>query len=246
MPRGILTGTMRRRTFITTAGTVSFVGLAGCNGGLPDNLEFTAEPATLESAAATDAGYERQETTSIDIDESIDVAGETRDVKITTWTTSYQSYQGTFIILSTPNAEIAGISANPLTRISGGELIARLLELAGGGEAISDLEATGESEVTVFGETTTVEEFTATLEIGSGESSTGGDSGNFPTGGENGEVPIRLYLLSATHETEESSDVIFSLAFQPQNQIDSERIYALFSSVQHPVSPPQSATDSSQ
>lgn len=241
MSGALLGPLMQRRTFITAVGTAGLVGLAGCSGGIPDDLEFTAEPATVEQAVATDAGYEPQETTPLELNESIDVAGETREINITTWTTGYQSDTGPFIVLSTPNVEIAGQSLNPLARLSGSELIGRLLEEAGGGDAISDLEPAGETEITVFDESATVEEFTATLQASAGSGS-GSGGGDLPAAAENGEIPIRLYLLSVTHETgTDSSDVVFALTFHPQEGGDPETVYTLFESLQHPVSPPASA-----
>jgi len=233
---------MQRRTFITAVGTAGLMGLAGCSG-VTGDLDFTAKPATVEQAVAADAGYELQETTPIEINESVDVAGETREINITTWTSGYQSDTGPFIVLSTPNVEIAGQSLNPLARLSGSELVGRLLEEAGGGDAISDLEPAGETEITVFGESATVEEFTATLQASAGS---GGESGgNLPAGAENGELPIRLYLLSVTHEGgDDNSDVVFALTFHPQERGDPETIYTLFESLQHPVEPPASANSS--
>jgi len=230
----LLRSNMYRRQVITAISAVGVAGLAGCSG-LTGDLEYTAAPATLDPRVATGEGYDTAGPSMFAINETVAVAGESREVGITTWTTGYQSDTGPCVVLSTPDVTLAGQSLNPLAQLSGSELITRLLEELGGGTSIRDLEAAGKTELSIFGAPRTVEEFTGVLEIGGG-------SGMPSELSSDGGVPIRLYLLSTTHEYGDGqSDVIFTLAFQPQALVDTETMYALFESLQHPVETPETA-----
>ncbi|TQQ83397.1 hypothetical protein EGH24_00970 [Halonotius terrestris] len=234
---------MYRREVLTAAGAVGLVGLAGCSG-LTGDLDYTAAPATLDSSVANDAGYETEGPEAIEITEQFELGGETREVAITTWTTGYESETGPFIVLSTPNVTVAGQSVNPLARLSGSELISRLLQEAGGEDAISEIEPAGETAVTVFDQSATIEEFTGVLQTsgdiemaGGSDGSDGSATGDGAATG--GEIPIRLYLTSIIHEYGDgNSDVVFTLGIHPQDAMDSETIYSLVESLQHPVDPP--------
>jgi len=255
---------MQRRTVITAVGTAGLVGLAGCSG-VTGDFTYTAAPATLDSAAASDAGYETEGPSAFEITETVDVGGDSREINVTTWTAAYSGESGPVIVSSTPNVTVLGQSLNPLARLSGSELISRLLEEFGSDSGISlnDLEAAGQTPVTVFEKEATIQEFTATVQSASGS---GGPTNQFGgnASGDSGSIPVRIYLLSVTHEyssdSENSgdggdgndggdgtdSDVIFTLAVQPQAMTDSETIYDLFGSLQHPVEPPTSASGSNQ
>lgn len=250
---------MQRRTFITVAGTAGIVGLAGCSG-VTGDFEYTAAPATLDASLASDAGYETEGPSAFEITETIDVGGESREVTVTTWTTAYAAETGPVIVLSTPNVTVLEQSLNPLAQLSGTELISRLLEELGGGSgggSISDIEAAGETPITVFETEATVQEFTGVLEPSGGAGSSANQFGG-NAGGGNEPIPVRIYLLSVTHEYSTAgsndddggddsgtdSDVIFTLAIQPQANTDSETIYELFGSLQHPTTPPESANSS--
>ena len=235
----LLSSDMYRRQVITAIGTVGIAGLAGCSG-LTGDLEYTAAPATLDPEVAAAEGYDTEGPSVFAITETVEVAGESREVGITTWTTGYQSDTGPCVVLSTPAVTLAGQSLNPLAQLSGSELITRLLEELGGGASTRELEAAGETELSIFGEARTIEEFTGVLETGGG--------GAVPSElNSDGGVPIRLYLLSTTHEYGDGgSDVIFALGFQPQALVDAETMHALFESLQHPVEPPETANATGQ
>ncbi|MFB6233169.1 MAG: DUF6517 family protein [Haloarculaceae archaeon] len=234
---------MQRRTFITAAGTAGLIGVAGCSG-VPKNLTFTAAPAVIDPAVASDTGYETKGPKSFELERSVELAGESRTLRVVTWTTAYTRQVASIIVLSTPNATALGQSLNPLAQLSGTELIARLLEELGGGSGLSitDLEPAGETPVTVFGQDATIEEFTAVAESPPGGAGpTAQFTGN--TSSSQG-IPIRLYLLSVPHEYSDGNDLIFTLAVQPQQKTTPETIYDLFGALQHPTKPPESANSS--
>jgi len=246
----VLSASMQRRTFITAAGTVGLVGLAGCSG-VPENLTYTAAPAAIEPSVASDTGYETEGPQSFGLERSVDVAGESRTLSVTSWTTGYTREADSLTVLSTPNVTVVGQSLNPLARLSGDELITRLLkEFAGGsGISISELEPAGETPVTVFDKEATIEEFTAVAESAPGGGSAA-QSGGGPTtqldgnASSSGGVPLRLYLLSVSHEYSDGNDVVSALSFQPQTTADPETVYDLFGALQHPTEPPASANSS--
>ena len=236
---------MQRRTFITAAGTAGLVGVAGCSG-VPNDLSFAAAPAAIESTVASDAGYETEGPNSFELERSVELAGESRMVRAETWVTAYAGETGPLVIFSTPNVTVLGQSLTPLAQLSGSELIARLLEELGGGSGLSitDLEPAGETPVTVFGQDATIEEFTAVAESPPGGT---GSTAQFTGNSSSSQgVPVRLYLLSVSHEYSDGNDVVFTLAVQPQAKTTPETIYDLFGALQHPTEPPESANSSSQ
>jgi hypothetical protein len=160
--------------------------------------------------------------------------------------TAYKRQVGSIIIFSTPNVTVLGQSLNPLAQLSGSELIARLLEELGGGSGLSitDLEADGQTPVTVFEQDATIEEFTAVSESPPGGT---GSTAQFTGNSSSSQgIPIRLYLLSVSHEYSDGNDVVFTLAVQPQAKTTPETIYDLFGALQHPTTPPASANSGQQ
>jgi len=201
---------MNRRRALAMFGTVGLAGAAGC---LSDELEYTAEPAAIPDA--TDQGYEADGPEDIEFDETIGAAGIERDVHIRTWSVSYADPddESVVFLVSTPDVSIAGISANPLARLSGADLIARVLDEGLGAAdvegGIQDVEAEDETAVTVLGESRTMEVYSAVIEADGAEQAT-----------ESGEIPIKLYVLSFSHE----DDVILSVGFHPDMEELAEEI----------------------
>lgn len=193
---------MNRRQMLAVVGSIGMGGIAGCLG--EDGIEGDAQPAVIPNAQAQ--GYEEDGPQEIEIDETIELGGIEQDVYIRTWSAAYANpdSEAVVYVISTPDISIAGISANPLARLGGADLIARVIDQGLGAAdvdgGIQDIESEGERELTVLGEQRTVEEFSAVFETNDGGAAD-----------ENSEIPIRLYLLSFVHE----DDVILSVGFHP-------------------------------
>jgi len=192
---------MNRRRALAVLGTVGLTGVAGCLG---EEMEYAADPAVIPDATAQ--GYEEDGPEEIEFDETIEAAGIEQDVHIRTWTASYADPDDETVVFlaSTPDVSVAGVSVNPLARLSGADLIARVLDQGlGSADAeggIQDIESEGEHELTVLDEERTLQEFSAVFEAEDAEQA-----------GEDGEIPITLYVLSFSHE----EDVILSVGFHP-------------------------------
>lgn len=229
---------MHRRRLLALLGGIGTASMAGCLGE-DGNLEFTAAPAAIPSAA--EAGYEAEGPEAMAIDESLEIGGVERDVNVETWSVAYNNpgNQSSIFLFSTPDVSFAGVSANPLARLSGADLIVRVLEeglgQSQGDAAIEELEQEDELTLSVLGEDRTAPVFSGVLETGSdGGPQSGQGNGGFDAA-QDGEVPIRLYLLSFTHTAGENDDVLLSIGLHPQ-AVDAEaEIVSALEAIEHPV-----------
>lgn len=231
---------MNRRRALTAMGTVGLTGLTGLAGCLGEDgeFEYTASPAAIPAAA--EEGYRADGPESIEIDEPVEVAGVSRNVHIETWSVVYakEITQTSVFLFSTPEVSLAGMSVNPLARLSGVDLIVRVLNeglgQAEGDSAISEIEQEDELTLSVLGEERTAPVFSGVLDIGNGNAPQGGPEGvdtPLPESTEDGKIPVRLYLLSFTHE----EDVLLSVGFHPEMADAREDIVSLMESIEHPV-----------
>jgi len=219
---------MDRRRALTLIGGVGLTGVAGCVGD-DGGIDATASAATIPKGQRQ--GYEADGPEAIEINETIEVSGVSRDVSVSTWSVTYSAPadQTAMFLFSTPNVEALGVSVNPLARLSGADLIVRLLNeglgRAGEDMAVEGVEQETELTAAVLGEERTIPVFSATLDTGSSGSASGIE------GEQNGEVEIRLYLLSITHE----EDVLLAVGFHPESVSASDDITSLMGSIEHPV-----------
>ena len=219
---------MNRRRALAVIGTVGMGGVAGCLG--EEGFEYVAEPAVV--SGAVDRGYEVEGPEQLEFNETIEAGGIEQDVHIRTWSATYASPddEASLFLFSTPDVSVAGISANPLARLSGADLIARVLnEGLGGADSeggIQDIEAEDEIELTVLGEPRTVQLFSAVFET---------DGADIPSeaqaAGEDDGIPILLYVLSISHE----DDVILSVGLHPEMIEAGDDIQALMEAIEHPA-----------
>ncbi|MEF8780086.1 MAG: DUF6517 family protein, partial [Haloferacaceae archaeon] len=157
------------------------VVLSGCVGG---SYAFAAEPASIDEGTLSEAGYEHAEPEEVEVDEQFQVGGEDVDVEIRSWVASYERTEvgGELVVVSTPDATVAGQSVNPLVRLSGGELVTRALEAAGEGEGnLRDVEEVGVENRTILDRETPVRSYEGVLETDAGE------------------VPIAFHLATVEH-----------------------------------------------
>ena len=229
---------MHRRRALALIGGIGVTGVAGCLGE-DGNLEFAAAPAAIP--AAEDAGYRADGPNAMGIDESVEVGGVSRDVDIETWSAAYNNpeSQSSVFLFSTPDVSVAGVSANPLARLSGADLIVRVLEeglgQAQGDAAIEEIEQEDELTLSVLGGDRSVPVFSAVLDTGTGGSSGSQQSGAGFDAAQNGQVPIRLYLLSFPHAAGENEDVLLSIGLHPQAVDAQASVVSLLELIEHPV-----------
>jgi len=218
---------MNRRRALTVIGTVGLTGVAGCVGENGD-ITATAFPAAIPTA--DQLGYEANGPEELTIDETVEAGGVERDIRVTTYSVAYADPDGesSVFLFSTPDISVAGFSVNPLARLSGADLIARLVDeglaRTDGDFAVSEVEQEDEVTLSILGEERTVPIFSAVVEAE-------GSQGAPIEGAENGEIPVRLYLLSTTHQ----EDVLLAVGFHPEPIDASEDIQSLLEGIEHPV-----------
>lgn len=215
-----------QRTMLT-----ALVGLlvvsAGCTGLLTgDTVEFTANEASVGDSALESTGYEGQNASEQTIERDVSVGGQERTVRITNHYAVYarsanvsENVGGNvsgveapevaqFVVISTPGAQMAGQTLNPLARLSNRQLIDRVAERTGG---IEDVE---------FVENRTVESL-------DGERNVGVFNGTTTLDGQ--EVDVRIHVSSFEHE----GDVIVAVGVHPVGIEEEENIDELLAGLEH-------------
>lgn len=169
--------------------------LAGCTGGA---LSFSASPASVDEAALESANYTGQAPEQVTVNETVEVAGVSRQVTATTWTASYAANDtpATLVVASTPDATVAGQSVNPIARLTGKELLQRVAQEIGNSDQVDleDVEVVQRENREILGQETEVTTFATTAST------------------EQGDVPIRVHLASVSHE----GDVVVLVGVHPE------------------------------
>jgi len=219
---------MNRRRALAVLGAVGMGGVAGCLG--DDGIEGVAEPARIPDATAM--GYDEDGPEEMAFNETIEVGGIEQDVNVRTYSAGYTSSddETTVFLFSTPDISIAGISVNPLARLSGADLIARVID-EGLGSAdsdggVRDIESEDELDVRVLGEDRTVQVFSAVFEGEDADRTVQADELDADD-----EIPIKLYVLSFAHE----DDVILAVGLYPEPAEAGDDVQALFEAIEHPA-----------
>lgn len=191
---------------------VAVVLLAGCTGGA---LSFAASPATVDEAALDEANYTGQAPEQVTINETVEVGGMSKRVTATTWTTGYSANETTasLLVASTPDATVAGQSVNPITRLTGKELLQRVAQEVGNSDQVDleDLEVVQRETREILGTETEVTTFATTAST------------------EQGDVPIRIHLASVAHE----GDVVVLVGIHPEEVDERATQLKLMEATQH-------------
>jgi hypothetical protein len=224
---------MHRRGLLAAIAASTSVAVAGCAGAGGENgsYEFDAEPASVPSSAASEAGYEGEEPESFTIEQEFEMAGVNAQLSATTWVAGYENSDNgsALFVASTPNASVGGQSVNPLVRAGDTELIRRLLEqvdqrgIGGGGTDIetNNIEEQGSETRTILGKEVEISilETTVDAEVNTGD----GQSGAVE------DVPVYLYVATVQHD----EDVIALVGVHPTAVDASESVFSLMEQVEH-------------
>ncbi len=217
---------MNRRTLLgTVAAGGMMLGTAGClDLAFGDEVEFTANPAAPGSATLSETGFELATSDNLQIEETVEVAGQSRTIIANSHVRVYQrsvtlagsEVEGAlFAVGSLPAVTIAGRTFNPISQLSHEELLTRFgAELSGQYESLENAELQGESQETIFGQETTVSEFLTTTTF------------------QGREVDINLYVATIEHEDDLIVTVGGHPALLPQERAN---IIDLKRSLEHPV-----------
>lgn len=155
----------------------ALVVLAGCTGTL---IDARAAPATVPSQAYEGAGYVHGDTTAVPLTYPVGALGVSRNVTVTSYVSGYSKsvdadgssdVASALLVVSTPNARVAGQSVNPFAHATNAELSERafaLLDRAKGtseyGE-LADLREIDRGPRTVLGGSVDVVTFVASATV---------------------------------------------------------------------------------
>jgi hypothetical protein len=184
-------------------------------------VEFEASPATVGSGTLDSTGYELNSEDTVEVNETVEVpvVGE-RDVRITNHVRGYASPApeegsaesasvGAFLVLSTPQAQVAGQGTNPLGRVPLKELITRVASRA---DDSQEFEQVGTKDVETLGTTATAEKYSTTMEM------------------EGERVDTYVYVVRVAHE----GDYVIAVGMTPQDRgNDESSIYEMMRGLEH-------------
>jgi hypothetical protein len=163
-----------RRRALAAAGGAALAGLAGCTAldvARGDTAEFTAGTATVGDAALSESGYELDEVTENTQTREFDVAGSTREVRVTSRVAEYdkavevlgERYRAAvFAAVTTPQVQVLGQALNPIADMSTRDRAELILSRF---ENVGDLERGSEYTTTVLGADAEVVVYTAEGEV---------------------------------------------------------------------------------
>lgn len=146
--------------------------MAGCGFLLgTEALQFTASKVTVSDASLEDTDYQETNVTAENVSREFEVAGQTREVKVTNYLAQYEremdlvafdSQTAAFVAFSSPQIEVAGQTFNPLSKMSEKEI---LTQFETGYEGISVGQQTGSQNVTALGTQRSIKRFNGTATV---------------------------------------------------------------------------------
>jgi len=169
------TGATTRRGALGLAGAVGLASLAGCTaldvatGGEP--AEFTAGTATVSDATLSESGYDLNEVSDEPLSREVEVAGQTREVRVTNTLAEYdkavelfgENYQAAvFAAVTTPQIQVLGQALNPIAELGTRERADLILSRYDG---VGDLERGSEYSTEILDTDASVVVYTAQGEI---------------------------------------------------------------------------------
>ncbi|WP_435095404.1 DUF6517 family protein [Halorubrum sp. N11] len=215
---------LTRRRALAAAGGVALAGLAGCTaldvatGEEP--AEFTAGTATVADATLSETGYGLNEVTENTQTREFDVAGSTREVRVTSKIAEYdkavelfgERYQAAvFAVLATPRVEVLGQAFNPVGELSDQERAQLIVDRY---EGVSNLERSSEYTTEILGTDADVVVY----------------SGNGEIEGTGVSVELEFHVAEAV---EAGDDYVIPLAAYPTVFGDGENVRRMLNGIEH-------------
>ena len=217
------TDTVTRRRALAAAGGLTLAGLAGCTAldvATGEPAEFTAGTATVADATLSESGYELNDVTEGTVTREVDVAGTTREVRVTNRTAEYdkavellgERYQAAvFAVLATPRVEVLGQTFNPVGDLDDDERAQLIVDRY---EGVGSLERGSEYTTDVLGTDTSVVVYSGEGEIeGTGVS-----------------VELEFHVAEAVVA---GDDYVVPLAAYPASFGDGENVRRMLNGIEH-------------
>lgn len=191
---------------------------AGCLGFLTGNepLAAEAEPVNVSDNALEETGYQHNGTEKIALNRSVNISGETRQVRLTNWKSAYTPSEGAvgefnaarFMAYSSPSLENFGIALNPIAQLDAKKTVELILERQNG---MQSFEHVDETEVNTLGKNATVDEFEGTITV-------------------NGrETKVTIQMVQVKHD----GDHIIAFGVYPTNANEEDAILTLIENLEH-------------
>lgn len=200
------------------------VALAGCTGVLVDRA---AAPAVVSAADHVAAGYEAAPVAAVPVSVPVAVGPVVREVRATGTLAVYTSpeRESAVFVLSTPDAELAGESVNPLLRLTDPETVTMALdalhEAGSAAEAnvgeMGDVRPVASEDRVVLGTPTTVTTYRATATAENGST-----------------TEVSLHVLAVPHD----GDVILAVGVHDASSDEGPVVLDLFERIEHPADVP--------
>ena len=164
----------QRRRLLAASGAALTGGLAGCLDFVTGDeaLEFASSPGSVSQDALDRTGYGEHEIEEAPIEETFEVGGQSRTVRLTNWHSQYDRavdiglldrFQGAvFSVFSTPKFEVAGRSINPIDRWDTDRIVGMVQDRY---EGLDDLRRAGEYTTPMLGAEPTITEYEGRADI---------------------------------------------------------------------------------
>lgn len=216
------------RTTLATVLLISLLLTAGClsfiTGSSP--LEVAAEDVRVSDSALTESQYELLRDENIGFNSTVSVADQERTVRASNHLKVYQRETGgefvpievdvpltRLMVLSTPKAEVAGETMNPLGQKSTSEILEWLAQNSESKGTLSDLQMESNRSVQSLGEKRTISTFSAIMDV------------------QGADVPVTVHTATFAHE----DDFITVLSVHPEQLDEQQRIDRIIENLEHPA-----------
>jgi hypothetical protein len=195
---------------------------SGCLGFLAgsESLEFAADPARTDDAAASGAGYELNSTETLVENRTFEAAGQSRTVEVRNRVATYEravelgplgrAKLGVFAVVSSPAVEVAGQTFNPLEDASNADLVEMVDSQYSG---LSTGEPVSSRSVRALGTETNVTRF-------EGSATFAGQS-----------VDVFVHVTKVRHE----DDFVVAVGVYPQAIDDGDAVVSMVRALEHPA-----------
>jgi hypothetical protein len=215
----------RRRGHLALA-VATLVLVSGCTGVLVDR---TASPAVVPDADHLAAGYEAAPVVAVPVGVPLAIGPVVREIRATGYLAVYTApaRNATVVVLSTPDEEVGGESANPLVHLTAPESVELALDAVRETGTLADvdvgdvgdLRSVGSEERTLLGTPTTVTTYAATATRENGSS-----------------VDLSVHVAAVRHD----GDVILAIAVHETGSPEAPTALGLFERIDHPADVPVS------
>jgi len=209
---------MRKLTVLLTVAIVA--STAGCGFITGDEaLSFVAEPAPVGEQALSETGYEQSQLRTQNVSREFTVAGQTRQVNVTNELAMYErsvelgllgeQRAAVFVTFSSPEVSVAGQSFNPISDMSGRQLLSRFSSQY---EGLTVGQQVDNRTQTVLGQETAVEKYDGSAQL-SGSS-----------------VDVSVHVTRVEHQ----DDYIVALGIYPQQLSgEEEHVFTMLDGIEH-------------